>query len=151
MRSRWDRVGAAAALALVVGGCTSVVMDYPGLPPAEALRSIEPGVTTRAQVLGRLGPPEEMRQPAGFDRSRATLPQARRVLEAGEIFDDRAYTYARARSTLSSFGIFPVGPALFRWTRRRLLEERWRIEFDAQDVVSSVSHVDEIGAPDAAR
>ncbi len=146
-RFRWIAVGGGAGLALAaLCGCTSVVLDFHRLPPEDALRSIEAGVTTRGEVLRRLGPPEEMRQPAGFDRTRKTTPQHRRILEGGDVFGRDAYTYARGRQTLDSFGIFPVGAAFFRTTRERSVEERWRIEFGSDDIVSSVSYVDGIHA-----
>lgn len=120
-------------------------MDFRHLPAREALDSIRPGVTTRAEVLHRLGPPEEMRRPANFDRARLSTPQHRRILEGGRVFGDEAYTYVWGRRQTDAVGILPIGPKLLRFTRTRSLEERWRIEFDADDRVSSVSHTDELG------
>lgn len=121
-----------------------VQMDFRHLPARAALDSIQPGVTTRAEVLHRLGPPEEMRRPADFDRARLTTPQHRRVLEEGVLFGDDAYTYASGRRRIDAFGILPIGLKLFRVTRTDSMEERWRIEFGADGVVSSISHVDEL-------
>ncbi len=121
-------------------GCATTQLDHHLLPPLEALQSIEAGVTTRSEVLRRLGPPEEMRRPANFDRARATTPQHRRILEAGRLFDDRSYTYASASRRSLDVGLLPAGPELLRVTQTRSVEERWHIEFDENGVVSSVSH-----------
>ena len=130
-------LGLLAALSV---GCATTQLDHHLLPPAEALQSIEAGVTTRSEVLQRLGPPEEMRRPANFDRARTTTPQHRRILEEGRLFDGRSYTYASARRTSVDIGLLPVGPEILRVTRTRSVEERWHIEFDENDVVSSISH-----------
>ena len=124
-------------------GCTTLEINYQRLPEREALASIQEGITTRSQVLRQLGPPEELRRPAPFERVRLSSPQRRRIVESGDIFADEFYTYASERHATRTFGLMPLGPALFRvsWTRSR--EDRWRIEFDENGVVHSVSHVDE--------
>ncbi len=131
--------------AATTSGCLTIQLDFQRLPPSEALASIEPGRTSRSEVLARLGPPEEMRRPAPFERSRLTSPQRRRIAEAGEIFGEDAYTYAAGRRTLDNLGILPVGLAILRVSWRTSRENRWRIEFDGSDVVSSVSRVEELG------
>jgi hypothetical protein len=132
-----------SAVLLTILGCTTVALDYGGLPAPEALGSIEPGVTTRGEVLQQLGPPEELRRPAPFERGRLASPQRRRILESGDIFGSDVYTYASSRETRTNLGLLPTGPALFRISWRRSYEDRWRLEFDENDVVRSVSHVDE--------
>lgn len=135
---------AAIALALAgTAGCTTIELDFGQLPPTRALASVEPGVTTRAEVLRRLGPPEEYRRPGLLDQIRITSPQRRRVLEEHQIFARDAYTYASGHHTIRSFGILPAGITLFSISQVRSAEHRWRIEFDEADVVSSVSSVDE--------
>ena len=124
-------------------GCTALEINYQRLPAPEALESIQEGVTTRSEVLQRLGPPEEFRQPSPFDRARPTSPQRRRILEGGEVFIQDIYTYASERYRVETFGLLPVGPSLFRVSWRNSREDRWRLEFDENDVVHSVSHVDE--------
>ena len=126
-------------------GCTSTRMDFHTLPSAEAFASIQPGVTTRSQVLQALGPPEEMRRLANFDRARRTTPQHRRVLEGGDVFGTRAYTYAAGQRSTFELEIVPFGPSAFSYDQFHSREDRWRIEFDDAGVVTSVSHVDEIG------
>ena len=142
------RIHALLLVAAISFGCTTTQVDFRQLPDAAALQSIHPGVTTRSQVLQRLGPPEELRRPSIFDRARMTTPQHRRILEGGQIFGDDAYTYASGRRHSSDVGILPAGPALLRFTSTRSQEERWRITFDADDVVDSVSRVDDSGGDD---
>jgi hypothetical protein len=144
LRRHIDHTGLLLLAAVLGLACSTVRMDFRNLPPAEALESIQPGVTTRSEVLRRLGPPEELRRPANFDRARLTTPQHRRILEEGRIYGEGAFTYAAGRRSETEFGILPIGLALlsFSWTRSE--EERWRIEFDADGVVQSLSHVDEI-------
>jgi hypothetical protein len=136
-----------AALAALLG-CTTLEINYQGLPAPEAFASIREGITTRSEVLQRLGPPEEFRQPSPFDRARLSSPQRRRILEGGEVFVQDIYTYASERYRIETFGLLPVGVSLFRVTWRNSREDRWRLEFDENDVVRTVSHVEE-GADEA--
>jgi len=126
-------------------GCTTIEGHFQHLPSEEALQSIQPGVTTRSEVLRRLGPPEEFRRPAVFiERAPTTAPQRRKILEAGDLFSDDRYTYAMVRLRADRLGIMPVGLPLIRaaWVESR--ENRWVVEFDGDDVVKTVSHVEEI-------
>ena len=132
-----------SVVAAVLFGCTTVEFDYQRLPSPEALASIQRGITTRSEVLQRLGPPEELRRPAPFERAPLGSSQRRRILEGGDIFGRDAYTYASEQHAIESFGLLPVSVTLFRVSRRTALEDRWRIEFDENDVVRAVSHVDE--------
>ena len=91
-------------------GCTTLQLDYQRLPAPEVLASVQEGVTTRSEVLERLGPPEEFRQPSPFDQARPTSPQRRRILEGGEVFIRDFFTYASERFTTRTFGLLPVGP-----------------------------------------
>jgi len=81
--------GGAAALALAAlcgTACTTIEGHFQRLPSEQALRAVEPGVTTRSEVLRLLGPPEEMRRPAVFiERAPTTAPQRRRILEGGDL------------------------------------------------------------------
>jgi hypothetical protein len=139
---RGGNLGLSVAVAATFG-CTTLQIDYQRLPAPEVLASVQEGVTTRREVLERLGPPEEFRQPSPFDRARSTSPQRRRILEGGEVFIRDFFTYASERYTTRTFGLLPVGPSLFRVTWRKSREDRWRLEFDENDVVRTVSHVDE--------
>jgi outer membrane protein assembly factor BamE (lipoprotein component of BamABCDE complex) len=142
------RTRAAAALLVALSGlcgCTIAQFDFQSLPPREQFQSIQPGVTTRSEVLTRLGPPEEIRRPAPFERVRPDPPQHRRILEEEDIFGRRAYTYVSGQRRTESLGLPPFGPPLLRVRRSRSTEQRWRIEFDDEDVVQSVSYVDERG------
>jgi hypothetical protein len=146
-----NAVGAGMLAALVGAagaGCATVRLDFQTLPPESALLGVEAGVTTRDEVLRLLGPPEEMRRLSPFERARADSPQARRILEAGEVFGAGVYTYATEADRIDRFGFLPFGPALFRVSWSRAHERRWSIEFDEAGVVSSVSRVDESDAID---
>jgi hypothetical protein len=143
--SSWGTAACVMLAAIFGAGCTTIEGRFQRLPSEEALRGIEPGVTTRSEVLERLGPPEEMRRPAVFiERAPTTAPQRRKVLEAGDLFSDDRYTYATVRLRADRFGLMPVGPPLARVTWVASQEDRWLIEFDQGGVVRAVSHVDEI-------
>ncbi len=144
MGFRPQRMQAPILAAILSVACSTTQLEFRHLPASDALRSIRPGVTTRSEVLHRLGPPEELRRPSNFDRVRTTTPQHRRILEGGRIFGDDVYTYASGRRRSTDVGILPIGPALLRFSFTRSQEERWRIDFDADGVVHSVSQVDEL-------
>lgn len=129
-------------------GCTTVELSYQRLPTSEALESIQAGITTRSEVLERLGPPEELRRPAPFERGRISSPQRRKILESGDVFGRDSYTYASERDTIRTFGVLPIGPGIFRISWRTSREDRWRIEFGEDDVVRTMSHVDEMADDD---
>jgi hypothetical protein len=144
---RCASLGLSVAVAALFG-CTTLEINYQGLPASDALESIQEGITTRSELLQRLGPPEEFRQPSPFDRSRPTSPQRRRILEGGEVFFGDVFTYASERHRIETIGLLPVGVSLFRLSWNRSREDRWRFEFDENDVVRSVSHVDETADDD---
>ncbi len=143
MGFRPQRIGLALVAALLGAACSTSQLDFRQLPSAELLASIRPGVSTRSEVLQRLGPPEELRRPATFDRARPITPQHRRVLEEGQVFGHDAYTYASASRRTTSLALIPGGPSVLEVSNTRFVEHLWRIEFDAEGVVRSVSHVDE--------
>jgi hypothetical protein len=130
-------------------GCATVQIDHQPLPPAAAFDAIEPGSTTRSQVLRNLGPPEELRRPAPFEGLQLSNPQRRRILEAGDLFGRDAWTYAAVHRSIRTVGLLPVGPALLRVRWSNALEERVRIEFDEHDRVRSISRVVEQAEADA--
>lgn len=143
VRVRWIG-GTLLAVAAVLGGCATVDLDFQREYPADLIwSSIRPGETTRAEVLQLLGPPDEMRRLALFERARSNTHQSRKALEARDLFRRDAYTYAFAHRDIDVVGLLPVGLAIFRVAWLRSWEDRWRIEFDERDVVRSVSHVDE--------
>jgi hypothetical protein len=132
------------AAGLLVAGCIELQLDFQRVPSEASFRSIHPGLTTRAEVLDVLGPPEEVRQPAFGEGLRRRDPRRLRLLEAGDVFDESAWTWAAERRSERIVGLLPVGPVLFRHRDSRSLESRWRVEFDARGIVRSVSRVDEI-------
>ncbi len=134
---------ATLASVLLLGGCIDLRLDYQKPPSAASFESIRPQVTTRAEVLRLLGPPDEVRQPGlGEELRRIDARQLR--IEAGEVFTDAAWTWASERRTERIVGLLPVGVVLFRVRNSRSVERRWRIEFDDDGLVRSVSHVDEL-------
>ncbi len=96
-------------------------------------------------MLRRLGPPEEVRQPAPGEALRRLDSRERRIIEAGEVFDDAVWTWATEERRERIVGLLPVLVVLFRVRNSQSLEERWRIEFDETGVVRTIAHVDEIG------
>jgi hypothetical protein len=132
------------AASLLVAGCIELRFDFQRVPPEAAFAAIQPGLTSRAEVLAALGPPEEVRQPALGEEMRRSDPRRLRLLAAGEVFDDGAWTWAAERRSERIVGLLPVGLVLFRVWDSRSLERRWRIEFDAEGLVRSVARVDEL-------
>jgi hypothetical protein len=138
------RVLGLLASGLLVAGCIELRFDFQRLPPEAAFAAIQPGLTTRAEVLEALGPPEEVRQPALGEEMRRRDPRRLRLLAAGEVFDEGAWTWAAERRSERIVGLLPVGLVLFRVRDSRSMDRRWRIEFDAGGLVRSVARVDEI-------
>ena len=134
---------AALASALLLVGCIDLRVTYQGTPSAASFDSIRPQRTTRAEVLRLLGPPDEVRQP-GLGEALRRIDARQLRIEAGEVFTDEAWTWASERWTERIVGLLPVGVVLFRVRSSRSVERRWRIEFDDDGVVRSVSHVDEL-------
>ena len=132
------------ASSLLVAGCIDLRFDFQRVPPEASFAAIQPGLTTRAEVLKALGPPEEVRQPALGEDLRRSDPRRLRLLAAGEVFGDGAWTWATERRSERIVGLLPVGLVLFRVRHSRSLERRWRIEFDAEGLVRSVARVDEL-------
>jgi hypothetical protein len=100
---------AAAALA----GCVAVDSSFGHAPGAAALGAVRPGVTTRAELIALLGPPEEYAGP-GADRGlRAHDPQELRVLEERDLFGRQVLSWVRERRSDRAF----IVPILFtHWT-----------------------------------
>ena len=133
------------ALALALAGCIQVRIDFQTLPAAADFERIDPGTTTRSEVLRVLGPPDEVRGPALGEGMRRLDGRDARVLEGRQVFGDERWSWARELRTERIVGLLPVGPYLWRMRTSRSLEERWQIEFDGRGVVRSISHVDEVG------
>lgn len=130
--------------ALLLAGCIDVRIGFQSLPPGADFASIEPGVTSRSEVLRILGPPEEVRLPAAGEGLRRLDGREARVLEGRQIFGDRRWTWARELRHERIVGLLPIGPYLWKMRTSRSLEERWQIEFDEHGIVRSIAHLDEI-------
>ena len=136
-------------LSLALSGCIELRIEFQTLPAAADFARIEPGATTRAQVLRALGPPEEVRGPGLGEGLRRLDVRTARVLEAREVFGSQRWTWARELRSDRIVGLLPAGPGPYLWRLHtsRSLEERWHIEFDERGVVRSITHLDEVTEP----
>ena len=65
----------AAALAMTLAGCATTASAPPGTVVADAkIAQVQPGVTTRAQLLAQLGPTTSIRFDSGVEVWRYLLP-----------------------------------------------------------------------------
>ncbi len=127
---------------LVSAGCVTMQTDY-GRPVPDP-GGISPGVTSRAEVLARLGPPEEFEQPTPF-RGRSFDPQATRVFDERDLFDRRSYTWVAERRRDRYLILIPFLTLYGRFhTDHR--SDRLMITFDENDRVRDVSLIREIDA-----
>ena len=126
----------------VSSGCVQIRVDFQTLPSATVFQDIEVGVTTRAELLEKLGPPEEFRQPAMGEQARRLDRREQRALEEKEVFQHSSWTWASERRSADTFWIL-----VFQMTKSRSFQEQWWIEFDEADVVRLLTHTDEIGEP----
>ncbi len=128
---------------LSTSACAVLDVRFQRLPPAEAFQAVKPGSTNRSQVLALLGPPEDFRRPGVGEGLRLSTPWEPKLVEAGDVFGRDVFTYATERRRVTRAGILPFLITLFRVTHVRSVEERWRIEFDAQGIVRQIAYVDE--------
>lgn len=120
------------AAAAALGGCIVADTSFGAAPSAAALAEVRPGVTTRAELLALLGPPEEYVSPGAGTGLRAHDPQGQRVLEERDLFGRRTLTWVHERRSDRAFVI----PILFtRWVTTHhagrvtaLLDERGVVE-----------------------
>jgi hypothetical protein len=138
---RW---GAALLLSLGLCGCIDMRVGFQRTPPAEAFATLEPGRTTRVEVLRALGPPDEVVHPAPGEALRRLDARRLAVLSDERIFEHPAWTWAREERSERTIGLLPAGPYLFRHHKSRSTQRRWRVEFDERGRVSSVAVVDEL-------
>ena len=90
---------------------------------------------SRAEVLARLGPPDEAATPVPLFGVRAWDPGALRVLEEHELFERRTWTWTAEAERDRAFVI----PLIFVWWRTTHRADRVRVEFDADWRVVSVA------------
>ena len=139
-----NRVGL-CLVALLLAGCIDVRIEFQTLPSVADFARIEPGATSRAELLQLLGPPDEVRGPALGEGLRRLDGREARVLEGRQVFGDERWSWARELRSERIIGLLPVGPYLWKMRTSRSLEERWQVEFDERGVVRSITHVDEVG------
>jgi len=130
--------------ALLLSGCIQVRVEFQTLALESAFESIEPGVTSRSEVLRLLGPPDQVRVPAAGEGLRRLDGREARLFEGRQVFGDRRWSWARELRTERIVGLLPVGPYLWKMRTSRSREERWQIEFDEDGIVHSIAHRDEI-------
>ena len=138
---RW---GAALLLSLALCGCIDLRMAFQRTPPAEAFAALEPGRSTRLDVLRALGPPDEVVLPAPGEAARRLDARTLAVLADERIFEHQAWTWAREERRERTIGLLPAGPYLFRHHKSTSAQRRWRVEFDERGRVTSIAVVDEL-------
>jgi len=137
-------LGAAVALALLPG-CYALDRVWLGnpIPDEQAVAALQPGRTTRAEVIERLGPPDEYSQPALFAELSAEDCRAIRVFEEHDVFHRAAFTWVRERRDDRVWFLWPLYLNIDTETRI----DRLKVLFDADDVVSAVGCERGIDAP----
>lgn len=83
----------AALAAAALAGCVQVDATFGRMPGPEALAAVRPGLTTRAELLDLLGPPEEYAGPGADLGLRAHDPQEARVLDERDLFGREVLTW----------------------------------------------------------
>ena len=110
------------------------------IPSAEAVDSIVPGVSTRAELVKRFGPPMEDRRPTVSDRGRGEIPALRQVYEEYDLLDRRIAIWEQE---LRRDYVFTI-PILYRYWREVHETDRLFVLFDEDDVVEVVGQAREI-------
>ena len=129
-------VALAVALAASTGGCFTYVrtnFERP-LPSDEQIEAaIEPGVTTRVELVKRLGSPMEHRRPSVLDKGRGVIPGLRQVYVERDILDRRiaVWKFERRRDY-----VFTV-PIFYRYRQEVHEADRLFVVFDEDDIVES--------------
>ncbi len=115
---------------LVLGGSTA----GPPVPDEQALASIVPGRTTRAELVQRLGPPDEYRDASFAAAVMHDDSQAQRVLEEHAVFDRRAATWTREHRSDRIWLLWP----LYSNRQTDIRTDRLVVLFDTAGVVSAI-------------
>ena len=125
------RFGALSALACVAwfgAGCFSIQVVAGNQVPAERLPQIQPGQTTKAEILDWFGAPEDYTDPSGL----------RRVLDDGVVLpeDVLSLPYADVLVFETTRGrVKGVLTILFNWFDVKVASDRLVVFFDDQDRV----------------
>jgi hypothetical protein len=125
------RFGAVAALACAAWlgvGCVSMTVVAGNQVPTERVAEIQPGHTTKAEILDWFGAPEDYTDPSGL----------RRVLDGGELLPDDvlALPYADVLVFETTHGrVKGLILILFNWLDIRVTSDRLVVFFDDQDRV----------------
>ncbi len=126
-------------------GCYALVRANLGdaIPPEHAVAAVQPGRTTRAEVLALLGPPDEYGQPTLFSELSTADSRAIRVFEEHDVFGRAAFTWVREQRDDRFWFFWPVYLNIDTETRI----DRLKVLFDADDIVSAVGCERGIDAP----
>jgi hypothetical protein len=125
------RVGSLLALACVAWlgtGCFSIEVVAGNEVPAERVPQIQPGQTTKAEVLDWFGAPEDYTDPSGL----------RRVMDDGVVLpeDVLSLPYADVLVFETTRGrVKGVLAILFNWFEVKVASDRLVVFFDDQDRV----------------
>lgn len=135
-----------ALLLLGLPGCTVVNTRFGGPVPLDLeLAQLTPGVTTRAEAVVLLGPPEEYRTPREVDRSRAEQVHRVQVVEERELLHRHRLTWIQERISSRSLVLLPI-LRLFRSSWRIHAADRIVVIFDDEDRVEHVAVTRELSS-----
>jgi len=121
---------------LLLPGCVVFTARFGApLPGAAAVAALQPGVTTRAEAVALLGPPEEYRTPRDFEAFRSQDVRRLMVRVERDALHRRRLTWIEERRVTRGFWLLPGFPLLHLWdtgfevdTLVVLFDERERVE-----------------------
>lgn len=126
-------------LLLVLPGCVVFQARFGArVPTDEAVAALQPGVTTRAQAVALLGPPEEYRTPRDFEALRSEDPRRLMVSVERDALARRRLTWIDERRVTEGLWLLP-GMPLLHWWDTRFDVDTLVVFFDGQDRVEAVT------------
>jgi outer membrane protein assembly factor BamE (lipoprotein component of BamABCDE complex) len=135
LRSRWNPACLLLVLAAALPSCVLSSISFGDkLRTATSAEAIVPGLTSRAEVLQLLGPPEEFSQPTPLLGLRAWDPQEQRVLKERDVFHRRTWTWIREQREDQLLWI----PLPFVWANTEHDADRIMVTFDKRGLVTAV-------------
>ena len=133
---RWIlRLTLCVALAGTTSGCFTYVrtnFERP-LPSDAAIDAIEPGVSTRIQLVKRFGPPMEDHRPTVVDKGRGVIPGLRQVYVERDLLNRRIAVW---ECELRRDYVFTL-PLIYSYRREVHETDRLFVVFDENDVVEA--------------
>ena len=125
--------------ALLVAVCVlpeCVVMRIEYGEPLRTPLGVEPGVTTTAELMDLLGPPEEYSAPRPWSANAAN-PQATRVDSERDLFGRRVYTWVHETRRDKAWLILPILTVFSHWRTDHEIEQITAI-FDDDGIVTGI-------------